>query len=183
VPNLWRAALGAVSAMNDYPEDFPTVDRRGRPVRFKPVLQRMLERTEIVDMGYETPCWIWTGATAGADYGKIGVGSRAFGTKGVEYLHRISHVVYRGPIPPGHEVDHRCRVHRCWCPDHIEAVTDSENNWRGLLGRLKTHCAKGHPYDDANTRWDRHGRRRCRACTSVQNRQQKERRKALRSVA
>lgn len=30
---------------------------------------------------------------------------------------------------------------------------------------LRTHCPKGHPYDESNTRWDKYGHRVCRECS------------------
>ena len=42
-----------------------------------------------------------------------------------------------------------------------------DNDHRGRSGNgyeLKTECPEGHPYDDANTRVDKRGRRVCRTC-------------------
>jgi hypothetical protein len=56
-------------------------------------------------------------------------------------------------------------------PAHLEPVPPGENTRRGKWGnhqREKTHCPKGHPYDEANTRRYRHitggMARQCRAC-------------------
>lgn len=50
----------------------------------------------------------------------------------------------------------------------MEIVTRGENALRGngpmALNARKTHCPKGHPYDEVNTYIDPKGKRRCRIC-------------------
>lgn len=78
-------------------------------------------------------------------------------------VHRLSYMYFKGHIPKGYQIDHLCRVTCCVNPDHLEAVTVSENTQRGLLGspetnkmaiihRNKTHCPHGHEYTEENTR-------------------------------
>lgn len=71
--------------------------------------------------------------------------------------HRVSHVLYKGPIPNGLVIDHLCRNPSCVNPDHLEAVTQKENVHRGIRGVLKDLrprvatmfenrvCLNGHP--------------------------------------
>jgi hypothetical protein len=53
----------------------------------------------------------------------------------------------------------------------MEPVTTWENTRRGIslnaVNASKSHCLNGHPFDEANTRIDRRGRRDCRACARV----------------
>ncbi len=113
----------------------------------------------------ETGCWNWRGATAHG-YGSIWSAV----TRRDEEAHRVSYELYRGPIPAGLHLDHMFRCGRqCINPWHLEAVTQAENNRRSdrmvRLQRAKTHCPKGHPYDEANTYWLKNPRRRdCRTC-------------------
>jgi hypothetical protein len=67
-----------------------------------------------------TGCWLWPGATNEKGYGIIGQpdGSTA-------RVHCVSYEWYFGPIK--NEVDHRCRVRRCFCPDHLRDVTHQIN--------------------------------------------------------
>jgi hypothetical protein len=67
-------------------------------------------------------------------YGRIGKGSERF-------VHRLGWKQLRGPIPNGMELHHRCGVHACWNPDHLQLVIHAEN----LAYRHKTYCKRGHP--------------------------------------
>lgn len=91
-------------------------------------------------------CWLWTGATA-AGYGTISVGpARARAMWGA---HRLSYAVYRGPIPDGLHVCHRCDVKLCVRPDHLFLGTPQDN--------VADMCAKGR-YVLGNHRGERNGR-------------------------
>lgn len=113
-------------------------------------------------------CWIWLGHLQPNGYGTLKVGGRAGRSV---YAHRVSYETHVGPIPPGLEIDHLCRVRNCVNPEHLEPVTRRVNVQRGigpaLLGRLnanKTHCSNGHPFDAANTYLRPTGGRSCKAC-------------------
>lgn len=41
--------------------------------------------------------------------------------------HRVTYEYHRGLIPDGMVIDHLCRVKACVNPDHLEAVSQSEN--------------------------------------------------------
>lgn len=111
------------------------------------------------------PCLIWTGAvdSRGGGYGVIG--NRDFGDTRVRRVHRVMYELFNGPTDS--ELDHLCRISRCASPAHLEEVTHAENVRRGDNGihnRIKTHCAQGHAYDEANTQWRPGGGRNCRQC-------------------
>lgn len=97
---------------------------------------KFLQRREIMPDG----CWLWTGAVHKTGYGLFNPG------EGVVRAHRWSYEHYRGPIPNGLHIDHLCRVRRCVNPDHLEAVTQAENNRRSFAARgLLGVCGQGHP--------------------------------------
>jgi hypothetical protein len=102
-------------------------------------------------------CWYWAGTIMADGYGH-------FCWQGKKILaHRMMYELVNGPIPAGVVVDHLCRNRGCVCPFHLEAVTNKENALRGIsftaINAKKTHCPRGHPYDDVR-RW-----RWCRRCT------------------
>lgn len=108
-------------------------------------------------------CWLWTAATDTGGYGTFAiVRGRAQGA------HRIAYEWLVGPIPDGMHLDRLCRVRHCVNPAHLEVVTNGENVRRGVgpfaTNLRKTHCVRGHAFDEANTRIDRRGYRQCRAC-------------------
>ena len=120
-------------------------------------------------------CWLWTGATSTSGYGYFSTGGQRFSA------HRFSYLLAHGGIPEGLVVDHLCHgwdenckaegnscPHRaCLNPDHLEAVTERVNilRGRGVSGEAsrRTHCPKGHPYDETNTLVEGNARR-CRTC-------------------
>ena len=113
-----------------------------------------------------TPCWEWVGGRS-VGYGMFKVDGRHRGAHRVAYelFHEVT-------IEPHLEIDHLCRNRACVRPDHLEVVTPQINQLRsdsvsGLAAR-KTHCPRGHPYDETNTYWFRTKRgglgRQCRTC-------------------
>src|SRR5215831_5464417 len=83
--------------------------------------------------------WLWRGYAAEAHgYPVFEWGGR---DGMVTQVHRLSYLLFRGPIPDGYHIDHLCKVRGCWRPDHLEAVTPGENARRALV---KTECIRGH---------------------------------------
>lgn len=109
-----------------------------------------------------TPCWVWT-AGKNRGYG------RTFWDGRHQYAHRISYELLVGPIPDGLTIDHLCRNRACENPGHLEPVTMRVNWLRGnaptTYYAIKTHCVKGHPFDEVNT-YQAPGKlhRACRIC-------------------
>lgn len=110
-------------------------------------------------------CWLWMAAQNRYGYGR-------FNFEGSTKLaHRVSHVLFIGPIPDGFQVDHvaarGCRSTLCVNPAHLEAVTPKENTSRstGFAPRkaAQTHCVHGHEFTAENT-YTSGGRRNCRQC-------------------
>lgn len=136
------------------------------------VLARLWERTTVGTGS----CWLWTGSVDGSGYGRISVGGRMRGT------HRVGYAILgRDELTGGQVLHHRCRVRRCWNPDHLEQTTTRRNT---LLGdgptarhARATHCPQRHEYTEDNTRHAR-GRRHCRACHRERLRQNRANRRS-----
>ena len=91
--------------------------------------------------------------------------------------HRFSYELLVGPIAPGLELDHLCRVRACCNPAHLEPVTPLENFRRGYaiaaINARKTHCKHGHEFSPENTYvyTGKQGTSRiCRECRSTKKR-------------
>lgn len=107
-------------------------------------------------------CWVWTA-------GKL---ARGYGLFRRTLAHRWSYEHASGdPLPLGyaHHIDHLCRNESCVRPSHLERVTARENALRAptsaqSINLAKTHCIRGHDFNQENTHVRASGKRRCRVC-------------------
>lgn len=120
------------------------------------VTDRLVTKIEIGD------CWNWTASKNNYGYGRLRVDGKTL------YAHRLVYQWLVGPIPEDKECDHLCRNPACVNPDHIELVSRKVNVLRGespsAKHAVKTHCPRGHEYDEDNTAMTLVNTRRCRAC-------------------
>lgn len=109
-------------------------------------------------------CLEWTGAKFSTGYGTIGYKSKNYRT------HRVAWELEHGAIPVGMFVCHRCDNPACCRVSHLFLGTHADN-MRDMAAKgraseqAKTHCPRGHPYDDENTILTNHGSRACRECS------------------
>ena len=105
-----------------------------------------------------TGCWLWAGGRGSHGYGQV------YYNKTDMLAHRASWNAFRGEIPKGLDLDHKCRQRMCVNPDHLDPVTRKENLRRGLRGVLTTACPHGHPYVEGNLKSRKDGTRDCLTC-------------------
>lgn len=153
------------------------------PVAIKPMSNAdIIKFTDrIGPMKDKYTCWIWQGTGYNREYGMFAMQGRNV------FAHRVSHHLFNGEIPEKFTVDHICRVKQCMNPYHLEAVTFGENSRRspsgyiaGKKAREKTHCRKGHEFNEENTGWANNptcysGKQRyCKPCKYTRIRNKKE---------
>lgn len=81
-------------------------------------------------------CWLYKGKWEdGKGYKKMRVGGRT------RYVHRVSYSLWKGKIPDGLVLDHKCRNRVCCNPHHLEPMTVKENT---LLGNGKWIFERGY---------------------------------------
>ena len=112
-------------------------------------------------------CWLWTACISIYGYGDF------WQKRGTKKAHRVAYEFRHGPVPAGLQIDHLCRNRACVNPDHMEVVTNRVNGLRGIsqaaFNAKKTHCMRGHEFNDINTYRDREGNRGCRPCRTARN--------------
>ena len=126
--------------------------------------ERLIARTKIGD---GTECWEWTGAVANG-YGRIVVPDTVCPYR-VMLVHRLSYLLFNGPLDAQLQIDHLCRNRRCIRPDHLEQVTGKVNCGRGLKA-TQTFCIHGHEYTPENAYIRKNGTRHCWICYNERSR-------------
>jgi hypothetical protein len=65
-------------------------------------------------------CWLWTGRVS-QTYGYFDVGGKA------RLAHRFAYELWKGPIPDGMVMRHKCDEPTCVNPEHLETGTQQDN--------------------------------------------------------
>lgn len=105
-----------------------------------PLLVRFWRKVYNVSFATDEDCWLWKGSVDTSGYGQI-----MDDNKRLQKAHRISWIIYKGPIPEGLIVLHQCDTPACINPSHLRLGTkqdnatdrDTKKRWRKGLGNTK----------------------------------------------
>lgn len=92
-------------------------------------LYRFMSKVKIQDgpiVG--SPCWIWLGAKSRGAGKRVWYGSFWYEGKMIRAHVYSSKEIRKQECPKGFERHHECEDSLCVCPDHIEIVTQQQNN-------------------------------------------------------
>ena len=109
-----------------------TGDQLDRPTKLE-AIQRFMEKVEVngrVGVGHsgeETPCWNWLGSKQSNGYGRVSCEGKT------RFAHRVSYAIFNGSCPVGYHIHHLCLNTGCVNPDHLQAVTPSDNSSESAL--------------------------------------------------
>ncbi len=78
-------------------------------------------------------CWIWSIGTDSCGYGKGWWSNRRQGA------HRLSWIAFKGPIPKGKQVLHKCDTPACVNPAHLFLGTHADN-MRDMVRKGRLVC-------------------------------------------
>jgi hypothetical protein len=101
-------------------------------------------RTATFKVNESTECWEWQGKLNSSGYGQ----------------HRRVYQEAKGILDPEVYLDHLCKNRSCVNPEHLETVSNAENQRR----RHNHGCSKGHAFTEENTYIGKTGWRYCRTC-------------------
>lgn len=136
--------------------------------------RKWFERFHLRTTVNERGCWVWTGPVSSKGYPM-----HAHRSHPVQ-AHRTAYVLKHGlKLTRAQFVCHTCDERRCWNPAHLFVGDAKANNQDcGKKGRhhnsVKTHCKRGHAYDERNTYWKigpgGTRMRGCKACGIIKTR-------------
>lgn len=123
-----------------------------------------------------TGCHLWLASTDLAGYGGFCIKDKKI------MAHRVAYFLYKGPIPEDFVVDHLCDNPSCVNPLHLEVKIQRDNGLRSkgsptTINANKTHCKRGHEFNDENTYISDSGRA-CKICAKEYKKEWHQKNKA-----
>ncbi len=111
-------------------------------------------------------CLEWQGSYTQNGYPRMSL--RGLENRG----NRVIWTLYNGSIKNGLFVLHECDNKKCLEISHLKLGTNFDNMQDAIKRnrnpfKNKTHCKRGHPFNDKNTRINKNGSRHCRRCYNL----------------
>lgn len=138
-----------------------------KPVRFRgSVEERFWQHTAVAG---PDECWLWKLRPTSRGYGRM---TTPLGSS--TPAHRVSVLLSGREIPDDHVVDHICRNRMCVNPSHLRVVTPKINGLENnisppAMNAKRTHCSKGHEFNETNSFVSKRGWRVCRPCQELRD--------------
>lgn len=90
---------------------------------YNSLLRSISKKISFTDGG----CVEWTGAKNDSGYGVL-FRKNSEGISKQVFAHRVAYTIFKGPIPDGQIVMHRCDNPLCINPSHLDVGTDADNH-------------------------------------------------------
>lgn len=82
----------------------------------------MADRLMANSTAHPCGCRLWTGTMTADGYGRLGIWDKVKKKRTTVFAHRVAYVVFVGPIPDKHDIDHiphLCPHRNCIEPTHL----------------------------------------------------------------
>lgn len=96
-------------------------------------------------------CWNWNSTLTGTKYGKFTTYEKGRDNPTHKQAHRVSWELFRGPIPEGLFVCHKCDNRRCVNPDHLFLGTPQDNT-HDMFSKKRGHVLPASPKGENHPR-------------------------------
>lgn len=124
-------------------------------------LVRFFSKVNVPTIGEELDyvnCWNWATRLNKDGYGLFTIKAKN------KMSHRIIYEHYKGEIPDGYVVHHKCYNKRCVNMFHLDMITHAENSSDAARRRKSKYCTLGHEISGDNIHLRKSGQKSCLIC-------------------
>lgn len=100
--------------------------------------------TDRIEYELNSGCWLWSRNQFRSGYGHVTIKEPRWGIgRGWYAAHRLAWIAFKGSIPDGLQVLHRCDVRPCINPDHLFLGTH-QDNMQDMVKKRRHRRASGY---------------------------------------